>query len=155
MLVSPPYGGAGGGGGAATGVEQSLPLQPGSQTQVLMLEHFWKNNSQASSGPNTIIALFSAHPVGAALHLGPALGWVVLGTASVWHHAGDVSASLVETDPVVSAPHSVLDNAHVENTRAVVQPAGHDLALHVLVLVVSLRSEHSVSLSLLSLPTNI
>ena len=73
---------------------------------------------------------------------------MVLRTASVWHHARDVSASLVETDPVVSAPHSVLDNPHVENTRAVVQPAGHYLALHVLVLVVSLRSEHNVSLSL-------
>ena len=86
---------------------------------------------------------FSTHPVTTALHLGPALGRVVLRTAGVGHHNGDVFAGLVQADPVVSAPHSVLDDPHVENTRAVVQPAGHDLALHVFVLVVSLSREHS------------
>ena len=95
---------------------------------------FLKNNHQVSWQ-----AVASTHPVSAALHLGSPLGGMVLRTASVWHHAGDVSASLVETDPVVSAPHSVLDNPHVENTRAVGQPPGHYLALHVFVLVVSLN----------------
>ena len=126
-------------------MEQSLPLQPGSQTQVLMLEHFWKTTKQPSgrARDQQDIGGFSTHPVTTALHLGPALGRVVLRTAGVGHHNGDVFAGLVQADPVVSAPHSVLDDPHVENTRAVVQPAGHDLALHVFVLVVSLSREHS------------
>ena len=91
-------------------------------------------------------SFFSTHPVGAALHLWPALDRMVLRTVSVGQHSRDVFTSLVQTDPVVSAANSVLDNPHDENTRAVVQPAGHYLALHVFVLVVSLRAEHSFRL---------
>ena len=68
---------------------------------------------------------------------------MVLRTVNVVDHGGDVFTSLVETDPVVPAPHSVLDDPHGENTRAVVEAAGHDLALHVFVLVVSLTPEIS------------
>ena len=69
----------------------------------------------------------------------------VLRTPRVGHDGDDVLAGLVEADPVVPAPHTVLDDAHVENARAVVQPAGHYLALHVFVLVVSLTPETSQS----------
>ena len=75
----------------------------------------------------------------------------VLGTPRVGHDGVDVLAGLVEADPVVPAPHTVLDDAHVENSGAVVEASGHYLTLHVFVLVIGLYRQRIIDNGILPL----
>ena len=75
----------------------------------------------------------------------------VPGTLRVGHDGVDVLAGLVEADPVVPAPHSVLDDAHVENSGAVVEASGHYLTLHVFVLVIGLYRQRIIDNGILPL----
>ena len=64
----------------------------------------------------------------------------ILRTLGVSGQGGEVSAGLVHTDLVVSTPHAVPHNAHIEQ-GALVQAPRHAFALNVSVFMVILQCQ--------------
>ncbi len=79
-------------------------------------------HTKRSSAKTVVINPLATHPICAALHWSASVRGDALRALGVSGHWGQVHAGLVHADHVVSTPHPVLDNAHVEEGALVEAP---------------------------------